>query len=68
MSGTYNYEFMPGPSLITDITPMFHMDAKTEDLEKARLIIYMLQTMGYDGVFSTTEYEAFISQMLPAAY
>lgn len=59
---------MPGPSLITDITPMFHMDAKTEDLEKARLIIYMLQTMGYDSVFSASEYEAFTSSMIPAAY
>lgn len=56
LSGTYNYEYMCGPNLIVDLAPTFLMEANTNDLEKARLVMYMLEQMGFAGVMTTSEY------------
>ncbi len=59
---------MAGNALITDINNSFIIEASSEDLAKARLILYALEEMGYAGVLTTSEHSALVQSLVPQAF
>jgi len=48
-----------------DLQPVFSLDANTDDLEKARLVMAALETRGMACVYTGPEYEEFLSELDP---
>lgn len=48
-----------------DLHPVFSLDANTEDLEKARLVMAALESRGMACVYTGSEYAEFLSELDP---